>query len=236
MLQIRSDLTNTFPNITKFATKTIQINGNYEDFLLSKNLRNEEVLICPTDALLLDKNKIDEEKCIDCLLCAHYCPPKLVEFKEEIDSFEKFLNYINSDKKFLTKWIGLFFLATSINGRCGFEVKIQGGQREKRIPLLLILDNKPLILKVVNSFKDIESGILLLNDINELILEKGFDTAEEIVIPNESSKNIDDRITDSIKSLKAKFDFQLISLDTLWDAAKQGIESEKVDWKRLFPS
>jgi len=232
--QVNTDSAKLHPNITKFATKIIQINGNYEDFLLSKKVRDEEVLICPTDALQLDKNKIDKEKCVDCFLCAHNCPPKVVEFQEEEDSFKKFLNYINSDKKFLTKWIGLSILATSDKVRCGFEVKISGGQREKRIPLLLMLDNQPLILKVVNSYKDIESGILLLNDINELIKESGFDAAEKIVIPNESLTDLNGRITKSIESLKTKFSFRLISLEILWNASKQALDAGKIDWKKIF--
>lgn len=219
---------------SEFLSKLIFVNGEYSDYLTKKKLTEEEIILCPTDAIDSNKNKIDSDKCVECLLCAHACSNSMIMFGEETLSFRKFLEYCKTDKKFLTRWIGLTISIIDKNVTTGYEVKVVGGSREKRIPLLLITKDKPFLVKVVDNYKDLERGILLLNDINELIIESGHKPASVIIVPKESTGGLNLRTKKSIIALHQKYKFNLLSLDSLWNFSKNRLENKPSDWKRLF--
>ncbi len=100
---------------------TIFKNGSYSDYLEEKYPKPEEILVCPTDALDIDDKEIDTEKCVECLLCPYFLPPKTIEYYEEY-SLEKFLNFVNLDKQYLTKWIGQVVSASNN------EIKTRSGR------------------------------------------------------------------------------------------------------------
>lgn len=235
MLKVNVEKAQKINKLHTFSSVLIRNGGFYHEFLDDKNNNKEEVLICPTDALLLQENKIDDEKCVECLLCAHICPSKVVEFQEESTSLKKFLDYSKTDKKFVLRWISLVLFGTN-NCTIGYELKVEAGRREKRIPLSVLIDNEPFVFKVVESYKDIERGILTLNDINDLISKSGLKLPTKIIIANESlneySKN--DRVKKSIQTLLSEHDFKIISLEFLWKKAKNSILEDKIDWKTIL--
>ena len=236
MLKINLEKAKDVTNLDTFSSVPIHIGGFYKEFLKMKSKRNENILICPTDALLLQENKIDGDKCIECLLCAHICPSKVVEFKEESSSLKQFIDYSNSDKKFVATWLSLVISSTSSRCSVGFELKVIGGRREKRIPLVIIIENEPLICKVIDSYKDVEKGVLLLNDIGDLIARSGLKPPKKIIVPNESSRSYSEnrRVRKSINALQSKYDFTLISLEFLWKKAKDSIPEGNIDWKAIL--
>jgi hypothetical protein len=222
----------------KFTSKitfimSIYKNGNYVDYVKGKYPEPEDVLICPTEAIDSDEIEIDSEKCIECLLCPYRFSSEIIEYSEE-NSFEKFLEFVDSDKKFTTKWIGQAITLSDNNVKCGFEVKIFGGSRSKRIPLLIMIDKKPIILKVVNSFKDIEYGLLHLEEIESLIITNKLPVPSKVIVVNEENSRFDNDLQKIVTKLKETHDFDLVFIETVWNGLKNAISGNSIDWKKIF--
>jgi Pyruvate/2-oxoacid:ferredoxin oxidoreductase delta subunit len=215
------------------STIPIFKNCNYSDFLKGKYPEPEDVLVCPTDALDIDQKEISLEKCVECLLCPYYLPSKTIKYSEE-NSLEKFMEFVNSDKKYLTKWIGQAISTSNSDIKCGFDVKIQSGSRTKRIPLLIIIENKPLILKVVDSFKDIEYGVLSLEEIEEGIKQYDLQLPGKIIVTNEIRTKYDEELQEMVTKLKEKHNFELIFAESIWNTVKEGWLATQVEWKKIF--
>lgn len=212
---------------------TIFKNGSYSDYLEEKYPEPEEILVCPTDALDIYDKEIDTEKCVECLLCPYFLPPKTIEYSEEY-SLKKFLNFVNLDKQYLTKWIGQVISASNNEIKCGFEVKIEGGSRIKRIPLLMIINKKPVILKVVDSFKDIEYGVMSLQEIEEIIKQNDLPLPMKIIVTNEIQTKYNEKLQIMVNKLKEKYNFELVFVENIWNVLKKGWLDERVEWKKIF--
>ena len=212
---------------------SIYKNGSYTDYLNEKYPEPEDALICPTDAINSDEMEIDSEKCIECLICPYLFTSGMIEYSEE-NSFKKFLDFVNFDKKFITKWIGQAITLSDNDTKCGFEVKISGGSRSKRIPLLIMIDKKPIILKVVKSFKDIEYGILNLEEIEQIIITNGLQIPTKIIIVNEENSQFNEDLQQIVKKLKESHDFDIVFIETIWNSLKNGLSKNFIDWKEIF--
>jgi len=212
---------------------SINKNGGYDDHIKKKYLQSEDILVCPTDAINLDEIKIDSKKCVECLLCPYFFPSGMIEYSEE-DSFRIFLEFVNLDNTYLTKWIGQALISSNTEIRCGFEVKIDGGSRSKRIPLLIIIDNRPIILKIVDSFKDIEYGILSLDEIENIIIQNNLQIPKKIIVVNEIKTKFDEVLQKPVDILKEKHNFKMIFIETIWESLKNGMSEKSVEWKKIF--
>ena len=144
------------------------------------------------------------------------------------------MEFVNSDKKYLTKWIGQVISTSNSEIKCGFDVKIQSGSRTKRIPLLIIIENKPLILKVVDSFKDIEYGVLSLEEIEEGIKQHDLQLPEKIIVTNEIRIKYDEELQEMVTKLKEKHNFELVFAESIWNTVKEGWLATQVEWKKIF--
>lgn len=216
-----------------YSKHNILVDGTYINFLNKRNMRCEDILTCPTDALELDKHRVNQERCVDCLLCAYSCK-KFINFQEESDSFIKFAKYIMSDKKFLTTWLGLVFTGNSQNNLCGFEVKVKGGYRYKKIPLLMIINKKPIIVKVVNSFNDIEHGINVLTDIVELIKKNNYRIPKIVIVPMTIHENNDELVNEHIAMLKQENNFKILTIKEAWKVLKDKIDGKEPNLEKMF--
>jgi hypothetical protein len=101
--------------------------------------------------------------------------------------------------------------------------------------MVIILENKAIICKIVDSYKDIESGLLNLTDTNDLIRNAGFDSANIVIIPIETEKSIvDKRTTIMIENLRQEHEFTLISLEKLWNTSKINLSGKYVDLQKIL--
>ena len=228
MLKVTNDL-HSNPKID--VSVKIPTNGNYDEYVNSNYSETTEFLICPTDAIDIQKFKIDNQKCIECLLCPYLSSS--IKF-EESKSFETFLNYTKSDKKFLTMWIGQSVKVSSSEIQCAFEVKVTGGSRAKRIPLFLNIEGKIVILKVVDSYKDIEYGLISLEETENLIKSHKQTIPKKIIVPNESKEKINEKLQQTILNLKQNHNFDVVSIDSIWNTLKNGISEKQINWKDIF--
>ena len=220
-------------NISDYSKHHILVDGTYINFLNKENIRCEEIMTCPTDALELDKHMVNQEKCVDCLLCAYSCK-EFINFQEESNSFTKFANYVIKDKRFLAIWLGSTFTSNSQNDLCGFEVKITGGYRCKRIPLLMIINKKPIIVKIVNSFKDIEHGVNALTDIVELIKKNNYRIPKLVIVPMAIHDNIDESTNEHIELLKQKNNFKILTIKEAWKILKDKVDGKEPNLEKIF--
>tara|TARA_Y100001949_G_C15868032_1_gene278216 strand:+ start:60 stop:629 length:570 start_codon:yes stop_codon:yes gene_type:complete len=148
-------------------------------------------------------------------------------------TFDEFLEY--TKKQNFYHWIGTTIKKIDSEHQVGYEVKIEGGSRPKRIPMIIIFQNKPIICKIVDSYKDIESGLLNLTDTNDLIRNAGFDSANIVIIPIETEKSIvDKRTTIMIENLRKEHEFTLISLEKLWNTSKINLSGKYVDLQKIL--
>jgi len=138
------------------------------------------VLICPTNAIDIEKKKILTQ-CIDCGLCWIQNKDKIIKTSDQ-PNYSSFKDYILKDKMFIYKWICL-----SISEFSGINIKSTGFSRTKRIPLLVINGDTVYFFKSVRDIGDIESANLELEDILSLIGEdlKDYYTIKIIIIIND---------------------------------------------------
>ena len=149
------------------------------------------------------------------------------------ETFDEFLEYAKKENFY--HWIGTTIKKIDSEHQVGYEVKIEGGSRPKRVPMVIILENKPIICKIVDSYKDIESGLLNLTDTNDLIRNAGFDSANIVIIPIETEKSIvDKRTTIMIENLRKEHEFTLISLEKLWNTSKINLSGKYVDLQKIL--
>jgi len=227
-----------------FSKTTIAIGGSFNSFIDSSITRSSEVLICPTGALQLSESRIDLNTCVECLLCCFTSPEKVVRFVEELGSFKKFNNYCIDNPTFVTYWVAILLSSTKNNAKVGIEVKVGGGSREKRIPLLSVIDDKATLWKVAKSPKNVERAALALNDISELVNQSGGNKPSKIVILIESSEKnkSHDMILKFFEAKTGEHNFKLITLEYLWNVVKNWISTNSIDWdttlfnnsKRIF--
>ena len=102
------------------------------------------------------------------------------------------------------------------------------------LTLVIILENKPIICKIVDSYKDIESGLLYLSDVNNLIGNAGFDSPAFAIIPTEKKETVSERTLSWIEGIRNKYEFTLISLEDLWNISSSILAGEFVDLKKVI--
>lgn len=208
-------------------------NGTYLDYLDATYPNPEDILICPTDAIDLNNSVIDSEKCIECMICPYFFSSQTIEYSEK-NSFQKFSESVTSDKKYLTTWISQIITMSDGEMKCGLEVKIKANSRIKCIPLLITFNKKSIILKVVNSFKDIEYGLSNLEDINDIIKKYDLPSPQKIIVVNEIKTKYNLRVQKSINKLKEKSDFELIFIENIWNELKNGLSDKSINLENIF--
>ena len=147
-------------------------------------------------------------------------------------TFDEFLEYMKTEKEYLSYWAGTTIEKINSNCQVGYDVKIGGSVREKRIEVVIIFENKPIICRTVKSYKDAQSRLVYLTDVNKLIRKAGFDLAAIAIILTESNGSISD--TARIEKLRQKYEFTLIPLKRLWDALNDHLVGNSTDSQRIL--
>ena len=147
-------------------------------------------------------------------------------------TLDEFLEY--AQMKNFYHWIGTTMQKIDSKCHVGYEVKIEGGSRPKRIPLAIILENTSIICKTIDSYMDAESGLLYLSYVSDLIRDAKFDSPAFVIIPTEKEESVSERTLSWIESLRNKYEFTLISLEDLWDISSSNLAGKSVDLKKVI--
>jgi len=132
---------------------TALVNGTYQ---------TTEILICPTQAISITDNAIDNSRCIACGICKKLFPDAIVYSPEKGDVL-KFIDYCNVHKMFVYKWLCL-----SSYNLSGIEIFIKGFSRSKRIPLVNLVGKRVRFTKSAYSIRELEKAKAELNDMVDL--------------------------------------------------------------------
>ena len=221
---------------SRFSSLSI-VNGEEYSKFIANNSKLESYLVCPTDALQLNNCKIEPDLCIECLLCYFASPPGLIDVKLNPDSLNGFLQYCMNDSKFAIRWLAIFFQSSDPKSRCGLEIKIDGGARNRRIPLVHHFEQGLAIWKVADTNKDIEKAALALTDIRDSIRDiNDLPTPRCFVgLTQEASKYVNDgRTIPFLEEHTKQRDYSIVSLEYLWKIATSTInrESKFIEWGR----
>jgi NAD-dependent dihydropyrimidine dehydrogenase PreA subunit len=223
----------------KFSSFPLFSGGEYQDFVDGIYKDSRLTNVCPTDALQLSECTIDPKSCVDCLLCHFASKNGLIEFIEDQDSLDRFLDYCIADKKFATKWIAILLQSSSRNSMCGIEIKFPEGSRSKRIPLVYKDTSGISIWKVASTVRDIEKTSLALTDIRDSIASsKQLPNPTCIVVVSQKpSQYIDDEsICSFLDNHTNTNSYFVISLERIWRICRDEIKRniKFIDWQNRF--
>ena len=233
MLKIIPNQAELFSKYEQHSQSVVFKNGNYDDFVNKKIQKQEKITTCPTDAIDYKGEEIIHEKCVECMLCAFRFPDS-IKFVHNENSFHKFQTFASHDKAALVRWVSLILQHTA-NIPVGLDIKVNSGYREKRIPLLSIINEVPVIWKAEYAFKNIKKGVLYLNDICSAIEKMGFVKPLKILLINGTKKDFiqDEKIQQFYELLKSKYTFTLISTEFLWCASRSFL-TKKLNWNKIL--
>jgi Pyruvate/2-oxoacid:ferredoxin oxidoreductase delta subunit len=194
---------NASKRLTSVTTTIIQ---NVElSALLNGTYQNTEIPICPTQAISVVDNAIDNDRCIACGICRKLIPDA-IKYSPEKGDVLKFIDYCNVHKMFVYKWLCLSSYYLS-----GIEIFIKGFSRNKRIPFVGLVEKRVRFTKCAYSVRELEKSKAELNDmvslasnvINTSLLERS------IVLIQEPSNQ---RERDYLNKLSGYTLFELIEL------------------------
>ena len=143
-----------------------------------------------------------------------------------------FSNFMKNDKKLLTFWVGSILKSLNEQYSIGCEIKVSGGSRSNRIPLTVMFQKKVVIFKIVNTYKDISSGLLKMQDIVKLIKKENLPEPKIIIIP--MNYEFDKKIKKTIDSLSQNPNFSCISIKELSSLSKNSIKNKNIFHEKLF--
>lgn len=126
--------------------------------MLTGEYQETEILVCPTQAISVSENLIDNCKCIACGVCKKLFP-NIIEYRPETGDKLKFIDYCKSHKMFVYRWLSL-----TIDELSGMEVFIEGFSRSKRIPFVSVRGNVVNLVKCASSIKEVERVSADLDD------------------------------------------------------------------------
>lgn len=144
-------------SVTKTIIQNVELTA-----LLNGTYQTTEILICPTQAISVTDNAIDNSRCIACGICKKLFPDAIVYSPEKGDVL-KFIDYCNVHKMFVYKWLCL-----SSNNLSGIEIFIKGFSRSKRIPLVNLIGKRVRFTKSAYSIRELEKAKAELNDMVDL--------------------------------------------------------------------
>ena len=144
-------------NIRDLSTTVIYDNVNIIDFL-TKQSQPSEIILCPVQAIDIDKREIFQDKCISCGICLRKAK-KHINF-DKVYNKELFIDFCRKEKLFVYRWLSLVLTNYS-----GTNIKSKGFSRIKRIPLMIVEKNVVYLIKASHTSKDIESAYYELQDI-----------------------------------------------------------------------
>ena len=144
-----------------FVTTTIIQNVELSA-LLNGTYQTTEIPICPTHAISVSGNAIDNSRCIACGICKKLIPDTIKYTPEKEDAL-KFIDYCKAHKMFVYKWLCL-----SSYNLSGIEIFVKGFSRNKRIPVV-VLDGKIVrFTKCAYTVRELERANAELNDMENL--------------------------------------------------------------------
>lgn len=146
-------LTSTTSTIIQNVELSALLNGIYQ---------TTEISICPTQAISVTDNAIDNSRCIACGICKKLTPDAIKYSPEKGDAL-KFIDYCNMHKMFVYKWLCL-----SSYNLSGIEIFIKGFSRGKRIPLVDLAEKRVRFTKSTYSIRELEKAKADLNDMVNL--------------------------------------------------------------------
>lgn len=140
-------VTNASKQLTTVTTTIIQ---NVElPYLLNGTYKTTEIPICPTQAISVNDNAIDSASCIECGICRKLIP-NIIEYHPDKEDACKFIEYCNSHKMFVYRWLCL-----SSHDLSGVEIFIKGFSRNKRVPLVGVVGRFVRFTKCANSVREL---------------------------------------------------------------------------------
>ena len=152
----------TSKKLTSVTTTIIQ---NVElSALLEGIYKTTEIPMCPTQAISVVDNVIDNGKCIACGICRKLIPDAIKYSPEKGDAL-KFIDYCKLHKMFVYKWLCLSSYKLS-----GIEIFIKGFSRNKRIPFVGLSDTLLRFTKCAHSVRELQEVKADLNDMVNLVL------------------------------------------------------------------
>lgn len=170
---------NAAEKLTSVTTTIIQ---NVElSALLNGTYQTTEIPICPTQAISVVDNAIDNGRCIACGICRKLIPDA-IKYSADKEDVLKFVDYCKVHKMFVYKWLCLSSYDLS-----GVEIFIKGFSRNKRIPLVGLVEKRVRFTKCAHSVRELEKVKAELNDminlalnvINESLLERSIVLIQE---------------------------------------------------------
>lgn len=164
--------------VEKLTSVTTTIIQNVElSALLNGTYQTTEIPICPTQAISVVDNVIDNDRCIACGICKKLIPDA-IEYSPETGDVLRFIDYCKAHKMFVYKWLCL-----STDSLSGIEIFIRGFSRSKRIPFVSFDDRLLKIAKSAYNVRELQKVKADLDDILNLA-SSGIETfaTEKIVV------------------------------------------------------
>ena len=147
----------------KLTSVTTTIIQNVElSALLNGTYQTTEIPMCPTQAISVVDNAIDNGRCIACGICKKLIPDAIKYSPENGDAL-KFIDYCKVHKMFVYKWLCLSSYHLS-----GIEIFIKGFSRNKRIPFVGLGDKFLRFTKCAYSVRELQKAKADLNDMVNL--------------------------------------------------------------------
>jgi len=147
----------------KLTSVTTTIIQNVElSALLEGTYKTTEIPICPTQAISVADNTIDDGRCIACGICKKLIPDA-IEYSPETEDVRRFVEYCKVHKMFVYKW-----LCFSNYSLAGIEIFIKGFSRSKRIPFVGLNDKLLKLAKCAYSVRELQKVEADLNDMVNL--------------------------------------------------------------------
>lgn len=149
------------PSVNRFrlaSVTNILDNVSIRDFI-NRTASSSEIVLCPTNAIDITKKQIIQDRCIHCGIC-WIKGPSCIKF-DGIYNKNSFLDYCKKEKTFVYTWLSLL-----LSDYSGTNIKSVGFSRTKRIPLMIITNDKIVyIVKASRTSKDVEMAYNELEDI-----------------------------------------------------------------------
>lgn len=147
----------------KLTSVTTTIIQNVElSALLNGTYQTTKIPICPTQAISVVDNAIDNGRCIACGICKKLIP-NAIKCSPETGDVLRFIDYCKVHKMFVYKWLCL-----SSDNLSGIEIFIKGFSRSKRIPFVGLDDKLLKLAKCAHSVRELQKVKADLNDMVNL--------------------------------------------------------------------
>lgn len=142
-------------SVTTYIIQNVDLSA-----LLNETYQTTEIPICPTQAISVVDNVIDNDRCIACGICKKLIPDA-IKYSPETGDVLRFIDYCKVHKMFVYKWLCL-----STDSLSGIEIFIKGFSRSKRIPFVSFDEG---LLKIAKSAYDVRELQKVQADLDDML-------------------------------------------------------------------